>query len=654
MKGQKRLGVLINTLYSDYSVAFLKGIDRYCKEHDCMQYVFPLAHGKNSGLYDYHSDSNFDFITEKNIDALVIVSSTLSGDRNITQTVEKINSLSPALPKVSAGLQLSGFPYIKVDGHSAIRKLVNHLIMGHGCKKFLLIRAAAGNIESDERERSFRSVLAQNGIHLEDSEILNGNFVFDHTMNALSNYYKNREIDLDACICFNDSMAMSAMKFFESHGLRVPDDVIVTGYDNIYEASSNELDITTIDQKIDSMAYKSAEMAIALTEGKEVPQSTVMESIPVFRGSCRCPLANQVILNRGEDNRSVNETVDLLSSVRTRNDIFRRSSTQLYMLHYFLMETQTPLPLESLYGRIHYSFGLFDVQGAVLVLYNDPVYWERNTEFKRPHEATVVMNYSCENGFGRPNLKFDPNKNLLPSKVSKDLSGSYSVFPLFAESLQYGYIMIKFGNYEMIFYQSIFELLAKEIINSINISRDEMERLSLLNKNNQLEEHTEKLHKLSLTDDMTQILNRRGFYEYAQKLVDSTISNDQTGLVIFGDMDGLKKINDTFGHDAGDRAIMYEVRLLKKIFRSTDVLGRLGGDEFAIVAPKMKVKDFERIKKSLAVECEKLNKESEEPFKVSISLGSAEFTSENSHLDKLLTQADSAQYEEKRSKKANG
>ena len=66
----------------------------------------------------------------------------------------------------------------------------------------------------------------------------------------------------------------------------------------------------------------------------------------------------------------------------------------------------------------------------------------------------------------------------------------------------------------------------------------------------------------------------------------------KTGLVIYGDIDGLKKINDTYGHDAGDRAILAEVELLRKTFRAADTIGRLGGDEFAILSISLSMTHF--------------------------------------------------------------
>ena len=194
-------------------------------------------------------------------------------------------------------------------------------------------------------------------------------------------------------------------------------------------------------------------------------------------------------------------------------------------------------------------------------------------------------------------------------------------------------------------------MISKEIITSIKITGEQAEKNSLKNQNVTLEQYSEKMHKLSFTDEMTGLLNRRGFYEYAKRQISTALSSGRNGLVIYCDMDGLKKINDTYGHDVGDRAIKYEAQVLRSVFRSTDIAGRLGGDEFAVLACDMKLKDFPRVKKALLSECDKINSGSLEPFTLSISVGCSEFSAAKDDIEDLLNSADSSQYEDKRAKK---
>jgi diguanylate cyclase (GGDEF)-like protein len=118
-------------------------------------------------------------------------------------------------------------------------------------------------------------------------------------------------------------------------------------------------------------------------------------------------------------------------------------------------------------------------------------------------------------------------------------------------------------------------------------------------------------------------------------------------------MDGLKEINDTLGHDAGDRAIMEMAGALRKAFRSEDLVARLGGDEFAAVACDLVASDFPKVRERIGQALEEVNSRRDERFSLSISLGFVVFSREDRNLEHLLAVADGVLYEEKRRKHAN-
>jgi diguanylate cyclase (GGDEF)-like protein len=99
----------------------------------------------------------------------------------------------------------------------------------------------------------------------------------------------------------------------------------------------------------------------------------------------------------------------------------------------------------------------------------------------------------------------------------------------------------------------------------------------------QLQERVEQLDLLAHEDSLVDLPNRRGFMRALERLIDRIGRYDEQGAVLFVDVDGLKLINDTFGHQAGDEALMQVGRLLVAGVRKSDIVGRLGGDEFAIL-----------------------------------------------------------------------
>ena len=124
-------------------------------------------------------------------------------------------------------------------------------------------------------------------------------------------------------------------------------------------------------------------------------------------------------------------------------------------------------------------------------------------------------------------------------------------------------------------------------------------------------------------------------------------------MVIFGDIDGLKTINDTYGHASGDVAIQAEAAILKKTFRRTDIIGRIGGDEFAIIAPGLSEKKLIILRQKLVEMCEDWNRDTEEKYSISISLGAVPYNSDDDNdLQVLLDKADELLYQEKQQKHA--
>ena len=125
---------------------------------------------------------------------------------------------------------------------------------------------------------------------------------------------------------------------------------------------------------------------------------------------------------------------------------------------------------------------------------------------------------------------------------------------------------------------------------------------------------------------------------------------DKAGVIFFADMDGLKTINDQYGHEMGDKAIKLQAEVLKSAFRSTDIVGRLSGDEFGAVAVGMNLSQVNQIRLKVQLLAEKISKENDLPFILSCSIGAVDLQ-KSSVLKRLLSEADKELYEEKRKKR---
>ena len=160
------------------------------------------------------------------------------------------------------------------------------------------------------------------------------------------------------------------------------------------------------------------------------------------------------------------------------------------------------------------------------------------------------------------------------------------------------------------------------------------------------------IQTLSLADELTGLYNRRGFLAFCKQHLSSLSRTNKGVAIVYADLDGLKKINDSFGHTEGDRALIKTAELLKETFRSSDILGRLGGDEFTVLAAVDPEDGVENLIARLEQKFENYNALKASPYQLSISLGVAQFDSDQTQtMEDLMALADLAMYENKRRKK---
>lgn len=163
----------------------------------------------------------------------------------------------------------------------------------------------------------------------------------------------------------------------------------------------------------------------------------------------------------------------------------------------------------------------------------------------------------------------------------------------------------------------------------------------------------EKLKKLVVTDEMTGLLNRRGFTTMGKKLLQIAKRSGNKLFLLYTDFDNLKLINDNLGHTVGDQAIIETSNLLKNTFRQTDIIGRIGGDEFVMLFmdktdPNSKESTIKRLEKSLT----KINSRPNHPYKIALSYGISHYSSiDCTTIEDMLSQADQLMYKVKKEKK---
>jgi diguanylate cyclase (GGDEF)-like protein len=199
----------------------------------------------------------------------------------------------------------------------------------------------------------------------------------------------------------------------------------------------------------------------------------------------------------------------------------------------------------------------------------------------------------------------------------------------------------------VVFYRDITE--RKELENQLAIYSEELK-----SSNVELQKAQIALEQLASADELTGLHNRRGFLALAAQSIKLARRSQKPYALVFVDLDGLKKINDTLGHGEGDLAITDAAYVLSDSFRHSDVLGRVGGDEFAILMSDADQESSRIVKKRIADKVDKLNAEGRRPYTLSLSVGMLVCNpDEKAPLEDLLSRVDALMYDEKKNKGAS-
>ena len=170
----------------------------------------------------------------------------------------------------------------------------------------------------------------------------------------------------------------------------------------------------------------------------------------------------------------------------------------------------------------------------------------------------------------------------------------------------------------------------------------------------EIREKNDLLNHLSVTDALTGLFNRRGFYEEAKQLISDRSNRELPGVIGYVDMDNLKQVNDIFGHEEGDYALRAIGNSLQLSLPENAVIARIGGDEFAVCITGISESEVKKLKDKMKRMEAKLNKESEKPYFIECSIGLAPFTCAAAvNVEEQMIRADEKLYVNKKKKRKN-
>lgn len=648
----KNIAVLIYDVTVEYHVTLVEGILKYFKDKkDVNVFIAPINIPHSFSFdCDYQYWTTVEVLKTKSIDSVIVV---VNSFLNLLSNAQLSNEISTLLPKpiisISVPLDVSTNSFTTISSKKAYSEIVNHLVTKHGKSKIAYFSASLTHTpESDERVRAYKEALKKNGLEFNKELVFPGDFTPASTHKYIIEHYKRLEdIPFNALLCANDYMAQGAIAAFKILGVRVPEDICVFGFDDADIASTGVPSCSTVNQHLEMSGFKAADLAYKAALGKKVPKKAMVQSLPVYRQSCGCiPMDAPQGVYLNEKGILFKEKDTFLNNL----NLFGNALNDISTIYYMLNMSETEINLKNFFSSLKKTLNRIYVSFVAFCLYPEEIVLEMEDDFIMPDKARLYMlidfdekmerNYSADGG-----ILFNPRDSILPMSFDDTKKRNYYIFPISRGKINYGYMICELPTNKYTVYEVYMKILVNAFVHAYEYSKIE-------NQKERLEETNNNLSFQSTTDELTKLYNRRGFMSFAQKSLNLALETKTPGAVFFFDLDGLKDINDTWGHKAGDIAIQTAGEVLKEAFHKSDLVGHLSGDEFAVLANGFEKENEDKLRERIQYLCEQKRNEKNLPFNLSMSMGVTEFSSNNNDLQNLLTEADKEMYKEKNIKHA--
>lgn len=274
--------------------------------------------------YEAQKNVLFNIPNTTNVDGLLIWANILS--HNLDRSgLEAFCSRYAPLPVISMGMILPSIPSIQIDMRAGMHKLLSHLIEVHGRRKIAFIRGLEVSQDAEQRYQAYIETLAQYHIPVNPNLIISGDFRRYSGTAAIKQLIANHHIGFDALVSANDNMAIGAMQALQAQGIRIPDDVIVAGFDDIEETRAITPSLTTVRAPWHLLGSKSVDLLLSKLANDPLLEQILLDTELVCRQSCGC---QETTINH----QAVSDhTAGLLSQIKEPTKILSQS-TQISLL----------------------------------------------------------------------------------------------------------------------------------------------------------------------------------------------------------------------------------------------------------------------------------------------------------------------------------
>ena len=629
MTERKTIAVIVGTTDGFFQSKCLSGIIKQAKKLDYNVAVFSVfTMTDNRTKHQLGEENIYELLRSECIAGAVLVDYSFWADTVKNHIYDLIASIPGFRAVILDQNGRNGFKGIIPDDRKGFSQVMDHLIEVHGFRKIYCLTGAAEFSVSHIRADGYRDSMRKHGLEFSEDYIIFGDF-WTMAATALAEKIANGEIEKpEAVVCANDKSASTLVNELISRGVRVPDDVAVAGYDLGSDSIINDPSVTSCTRPdLYTGELCICELHRQIT-GESVEPKDENKGVFVQGESCGCRRDVAFAHSFHEVERLENES----------ESTFRFSCMQESLM---ASETLEELII-NIYSRIYI---IRNVSAFVLCLNKDwNLFRENDDDYIRKgysEDMIEVMFWSWESE--KRNVPFNSKELFPPDILIDDRPVACFFNAVHFEDRCFGYQVVRFADEENNAPEDIYHSWASAVSISLEFRRMS-DRMKLMYN---------RAFANSIRDAMTGLYNRQGYELYSKEIFDLAKERKTKLLVVVADLDDLKKINDTYGHDEGDNAITVAARALQTCCGNGEYCVRSGGDEFIIIGTydydnAIPIFYRSRIDGYLA----RYNSSSEKPYHVGMSTGFfIDYTDGYDDIDRCLKIADERMYANKVARK---
>lgn len=622
MKKRKLVGIIISEAEELYQHKLLKGIITQCYSLDYDAAIFSTFI-KNTGMPEYKlGEKNiYNLMNFEYFDGIIVAGITLGMD-NLQQEIEALLLKKCKCPVLYVDQISKYFPYVCTNDRRAMEQLTDHLIEEHGYKDIFCLAADQDCISTVNRVAGFKASLKKHNIAVDENRIsYDGDFYYTGGERLARKIISGETAKPEAVVCISDYMAIGLVNELIRYGLRVPEDIAVTGYDATDEAAICSTVITTYTPPVTQTGAEAVCELSRLMTGIRPDKANVSPGRLDIGRSCGCNTL--AYMKRSSMQRLKKKTEDYKA-----------------LLDSYMMETLTAVTSfdDCIQKFCYYLYLIKDYSDYYLCLCNN---WDgsahnyssdKDIKLQNGYTDKMQLVLSNENAeFVNSEFSF-ATRDMLPDLwKDREKPKAYYFTPLHFNEYTIGYSVLTYGDKVKVF-DITYRNWSRNIMNALEFNRVHR-----------------RLYRSSFRDVLTGIYNRRGLDQNLPKLVHKATNENKKLLVIMADLDNLKAVNDRHGHQEGDNIIIVVANAFQSCSRGNEICARIGGDEFLVVSVNDEDNNQrESYLSSVNYYIEDYNRKSKKPYQIEISIGAfCGFIRDSEDIKIMIDRADQAMYKNK-------